>query len=567
MSKFDVKAYLSQPDMKVKSFDVNSYLSKQEDAPAEPESRELETFAKSAADSATLGYFPHLQALKDEAFEALGKGDNKSYIERRDAYISELEKLKQENPKSSMAGNVAGFVAPMLLTGGASAAMKGASLGSKALQAAKTGAVLGAVANPGDVEGEMGLQLGDRAKGAAISGALSGAAVPVTAAVSSLVQKGASKLKSSAAEDAYDALSPRKRFVSQDIARDQIDNVGQELLEKKIITGKPKPKEQLLAEIQAAKLGAGKNMGSVIDDLAEKEASFFGKASKEAQEVAIPGQSSIRGGIDRNLIADELEKELLSDLPLKPVQRDNQKIMELVDDFRKGPPLTIKEGQDFKVKLNKLINYDRLPGADIPLEEKFYRALSDKINTGVDDAAEAIAGSSGMKDQWGAAKKSYGALKRAETLTQDRLAAEKANRIISPSDYAMGGLGALLGQAQGDTPEEKLMYAAGGAALGGANRFGRKYGSQITAGLKNKLAPKISTASEAVAKGVINNPKVASYVLSQMAQKAGYDNEKASFPEVTKNSALMQKFRDNPALIDMIENEGLKAAIVRRLRQ
>lgn len=154
--------------------------------------------------TATMGYLPQLQAgvekllpnptadvdakLKEEGFYV--PSNDRSYLEARDENIKRLADEKADHPIASGVGTAAGIVAGAALPAGQIA--KTAGLGAKALHGAKMGAAYGAIANPGDTEGEYSpLQVMDRGKNAAI-GAGIGAIAPV--AVEG-VKKGAGAVK------------------------------------------------------------------------------------------------------------------------------------------------------------------------------------------------------------------------------------------------------------------------------------------------------------------------------------------------------------------------------------
>lgn len=131
---------------------------------AEPESSKLGE-AQAAVESFynTLGlkYLPQLQAVGEQAFTPLFNlihGQDvqaDDYLTARDRYISRQQQLEEQNPKATLAGDVAGLIANMLVPGASSV---------KAL------AAQAALANPGDKKGELsGLQLQDRATNAALS--------------------------------------------------------------------------------------------------------------------------------------------------------------------------------------------------------------------------------------------------------------------------------------------------------------------------------------------------------------------------------------------------------------
>lgn len=173
----------------------------QTQAKPSPTTNTGQAFVESLGNSAAAGYLPQLQGATDVAMDsvsdsAIAKGfgvsvpqsvDEKlkaqgfnipksklSYAEARDANIRRIQKEAEEHPIASAAGGLTGGLAAGVATS-AIAPINAASRIGRVVQAAKGGAILGAVANPGDTEGEVsGLQLSDRASNAAKGGALGG---------------------------------------------------------------------------------------------------------------------------------------------------------------------------------------------------------------------------------------------------------------------------------------------------------------------------------------------------------------------------------------------------------
>ncbi|HTL13064.1 MAG TPA: hypothetical protein VL588_11275 [Bdellovibrionota bacterium] len=111
-----------------------------------------------------------------------------TYLSRRDATIERMRKENKEHPWLSGAGTVTGVLASGIAMGGAMApravAAEGAGLGARAAaagarvyQAAKTGAAMGFLANPGDTKGEFSPVQLDERMGNAKAGAITGGAI------------------------------------------------------------------------------------------------------------------------------------------------------------------------------------------------------------------------------------------------------------------------------------------------------------------------------------------------------------------------------------------------------
>ncbi len=148
MADFDINKYISNnQDSKEKpqGFDLNDYLAKhKEENPEkalklEPESEwsPTESAGQGALQGATLGFSDELGGVLGAAQEKIlpgGNPDKKSlidlYKEYKDFQSQRNSQAQNANPKSYMAGNIAGSIAPTALTGGSVAA--GAGVGAAA---------------------------------------------------------------------------------------------------------------------------------------------------------------------------------------------------------------------------------------------------------------------------------------------------------------------------------------------------------------------------------------------------------------------------------------------------
>lgn len=499
----------------------------QAEAPSEGPSK-AQTALESYGNAATLGYLPHIQVAlevdpnKDLDAKLAAQGFNisqpdSSYVSRRDANIKRIAEQEAANPNSALLGKVAGIGASMLLPAGAIA--KEASLASKIISGAKTGAIYGAAANPGDVAGELSpLQLEERAKAGAI-GAGIGAAAPVLVEGIQAGARGASNLLKDVAERrAFKALGPYQRQAVQNA--DNINEIGRVLLDEGVVNAKPTSYAGLEARAAAAKYNKGKEIGNIVDELASKA----------------DGQNTSRAEI-----VEKVREASMPDARAIGVKPEAQKVSSLVDELAAGKDLSLKDIRDLKAATGKQINWDRLPGADIPTDEKFQRALYSKLVEAENNIAENLAssGNSKLKD----AKAAYGALAKAEKISGSREAKEFANRLISPSDYGVGiGGAALLGPK--------------GAALAVANNLGRKYGNQVIASGSDAISRALSKAGNVNLSGATRDAVIAA---ASRAKMGSADSQGSLDPSV------IEQFRQNPKLIEFIQDPIIRAEIERRL--
>lgn len=302
MADFDPKAYIQKAKQEHEAnFSPNAYIEMAKASQSAPNSTSaLQAFGEHAANAATFGYLPHLQALAskfapnpnaglDEKMKAEGFNivqAEPNYVEERDANIKRLATESKEHPWASGFGTAAGIIAGGamgggLLGGGKAAATAGhrlalslggkktaAKLIGKAFQGAEAGAKAGFLANPGDVEGQIDpLQLGARAQNAPIA-AVIGASVPIGVEGVKRGGKGiAEYLKEKAAEKAFRSLGRGTPTQMQKAVESGKNiEIGQALLDEGAIPifGTPK---RIAHRVEALKEKAGEKVGQIIDSV------------------------------------------------------------------------------------------------------------------------------------------------------------------------------------------------------------------------------------------------------------------------------------------------------------
>ena len=198
----------------------------------------LESLGRGAAQGASFGFADELTGAGEALATTAPSGNYledllTNYKKARDESRAAYKAAEQANPKSYMAGDIAGGVGTGLLTGGAGAVGSiGKVAGKESLkQLAKLGAKQGAIQGLGlseaDLtEGELGQAAKDTAIGAGVGG-VAGAIVPMAA-------KGAGKLVSEATDYLTDK-SPmllEKGKAAYDLGKKGVGVVGKEAREK-----------------------------------------------------------------------------------------------------------------------------------------------------------------------------------------------------------------------------------------------------------------------------------------------------------------------------------------------
>jgi len=414
-----------------------------------------------------------------------------TYLDRRESFKKQLQDVSDAAPIAALLGGVSGAVAP------GAAIQKGVvkalpALGKMAIGLpAVTGAIEAGLTNPGSQAGEADpVQLEERLRAAGIGGLAGFGGGAIAKYLPSL----ASKLMGSAKASAFKALGPYSRDVIKANEKDAIGKIGQTLLDEGVISAKPKSYEELAKVLGSKKELAGQDIGEFIKGL---EARSLSQAAETG--AAMPG-------LNRQAMAEALSKDLVVPSKEAIFTNKNEKFKDLIQQFAStDAPIGLSEAQALKKTLGSQINWDRLPGADIPDEEKFLRSLYNKVSTGIEDTAETMAGAEGAKDAYKAMKQKYGNLSTAEQIASRKESKDFANRFISPSDYAAGGIGAIIGSSQGNDLESKIKGAAVGAGLGAVNKFGRTKGPQVSAFAKQGLS-KLISRSEPLRQAYQQNP-------------------------------------------------------------
>lgn len=460
----------------------------------------INTGIQSAANMVALKYGPDINALIEPAVNKIGNlltGNNvqtdQSFGQRREDYAKRLALSRETNPKAALTGDVAGLVGGSLLLPGAGA-VKAATGAGRIAKGAAIAAGYGAAQSPDQVEGQYNpIQLGERLKNAGIGLVAGGAGQ----AIGEGVTKAASILKDSAARQAFKSLGPYARETRQNYEKGRIESIGKTLLDEGVIGGVPKSYEKIAQKSEDLAQSKGKQIGSLISDVSQKS----------------------KTGIMSSDLADGLRQRLLvsSDAANKiaPIAQQNKYFETLINGFaKKDGSFTIEGAQDLKNLVNKQIKWDRLPGADIPKEEQFYRALYSSLNDQIETAAGKAAGAVGRGEELKGLKQAYGSAKEAASISSKREAKNFANRFLSPSDYGVAGVGAVIGSGRGDTPEDKIKNALLGASLGLGNKALRQYGPQVLATGLNNLGSVAGNASQ------ITTPFASQQVLSPLVRKS-----------------------------------------------
>ncbi len=442
--------------------------------------------------AASLGYLPQLQSLAskltpdpgaetDAKLEAQGFKINQqkpTYLSERDANIKRLQQESQEHPVASLAGAVGGSLATGIAASGA-LPINAASRIGRIAQAAKGGAVLGALSNPGDTEGEVSpIQAAGRVKGAVAGGLIGGGGQGVVEGVSSAAKAVAgipAKLTSKAEERAFKASGAMLRDYRKAAGQDRINEIGRFMLDNGLI--KPGMSVEDIAQA-ASKLKDenGKAIGTIIEELGTHEATAGGQVS-------------------RSDLANEIRNKLIQEAGTPSVAKSNKAFGELASEFENmgDKNVSVTALQKLKNQLQKEINWDRLPGADIPTDEQFNRAAYTSVKDALEKRADSLAEATGRAD-YKDLKSAYRNSSDVAKIAKDQALRKGANNFFSLGDKISGGAGFAAGFASGDSLEDRLKRGALGAGAAIATKTARSYGTPIVSIGLDKLGRAITNS-------------------------------------------------------------------------
>jgi len=535
----------------------------------------LEHFGNAAA----LGYMPQIQGfvskvmpdpnadldkkLKEQGFTV--SPQEKTYAQERDAYAKRLQDQESNHPVASAVGTIGGSLASGIAASGLTPINAATRLGRVA-QAAKGGAIIGALSNPGDTEGEVNILQGeDRLRNLAVGGTI-GAAGQGLIEGASAAAKGvgnlAGKLNSKAEERAFKSSGAMLKDYRNAASKDKINDLGRFMLDN----GMVEPGSSF--ETVAAKSGAIKQeAGAKIAETykaandAVNNPKFLEKITPEIK------QSLEKSAFNPVQFADEFESALQSEYKgTAGFRKALPQVQSVLSDIKEiGPDANILQLQKAKVDVDSLINYDK-EFRDQPLAKQLLAKLRGKLSEKIDSRISALDNALGSDALAGLkeANKKYGMAAQLEGISSDRVLRENANRFFSPSDYMTSVGGAVVGAATGDGIENKIKNAAIGAGLGLANKGMRKYGTPLVskaldkagsflrdAGLESlgRTAAPALEATERTPSALANTIGVMSKTdLSEPIQKVAAE-------DITDRNPAQTKKKSN---LDRWANEGAK---------
>ncbi len=400
----------------------------------------LESALRGAAQGATLGFGDELVGAGESALGSLGLVPDKTYEQSRDESRLANAKAQSENPITYGVGEIGGGVASNLILPGSAATM-----GGRALQAAATGAIMGAgTANNRD----------EILPSMAVGGALGGVAAPLTELGAGAVSKGANKLS-----EYLSGLSSKLNVKATGATGLQASKfkpeLGQEM--KKLDLGWFDGPQAIANKMQGVLDESGKKIGSTLEGLDAQG------ASANINLIVGKLQSKI----------DELSSEFGNE---KIVAQLKNELNNLLEKRISNIPLTAAEAG--KRNFQAQVNYNS-PEAD----KKSAAVMANLFKNEVEDAASATSPEAAniFKEN----KRLFGLYSPVQEAAQKRA-----------STLSQSPMGGLLDVA--------AVSAGGGGPLGLVSAAARKViaprGANIAAKLSDKVSNLLQTNPQALGK-------------------------------------------------------------------
>jgi hypothetical protein len=515
-----------------------SKFQKAEEAPPSEEEAKpgyLESLLRGAAQMGSLGF----------ADEVAGRARS---LLKGTPYAEEVEKsraadsaAKSANPKTFFAGEVGGAVGTSLIPGlgpargialGAASGYGGSSASDISGQARDTaiGAAGGLV---GTGVGEAAGKLLARPVGTALANAGEGLPpktpnylAPVSDKLKDMAEKRAVK----------QAGAMLKNFRGLE-HQGRLNETGRMLLDEGIVG--PLTPLSGVAKKAAAKV---EEQGQIIGGVEKALDSKFDMMANHPQfrdKLFNPKQ-----------FADKFEAQTLSKLENDPAMADlvpavKQKLQRFRD--MGDNPIPFGKANDIKRSFDAFLNHTKEQTPQKELIKQLRGALNGEIENKVAEVGGAVYPD--LLTKYKAAKKAYGLAKGVQDMSEDKLLREEANRYLSPSDYGVGGVGAVVGGMLGHAPGAAIGAAAG--SIG--NKLSRKYGSALGA-----------NALDAASRGVqkLGDPRTVGTNLMQSAAPSVIGGQQASQAfqprEKELDPKLLDMVRQRPELINSIQNPMLR---------
>lgn len=477
--------------------------------------------------AASFGYLPQLQAAAekltpdpssgvDEKLKAQGfqiKQPSQDYVSLRDQNIDRLQGLQASNPKSYLAGGVAGTVASVPAVGGALGKVGLASAPASGIlgrvgQAAAGGAAQGLIQNPGDTEGEVDLLQGkERLNNAALGAATGAVAQGATEGIkksSDLILNLPNTLKEYAQLKAFKSSGAMLKDYRKAAERGRIGQMGQEMIDQGLVKA-GSTFEDVAQKSSELKQKAGKVIGDTYQAASQKlENPEFLRSLSPAQLTLIE-KTNLNSIEFAKELGDRFSVELKGKAGSKSALNAVQNTLEELS--ANGKLSNMSQIQDFKEGLDDAIKYNYELSKE-PLTKQYLFKIRDYLKDKIQDrigALDQVLGSDSL-ESLKEANKQYGTWAEISRISKDRVHRENANRFKSLTDTIAGvggaGAGAVTGGLLKGDLEGTVKGAALGAGLGLLSKGSRLYGNPLLVQGASKLGSALGAIPQPATRAV-----------------------------------------------------------------
>lgn len=462
-----------------------------------PQDRRGEAFLQNFGNAVSFGYLPQIQAstepliqgaldlfstdktdekLRNQGFD-IQEAPEQSYVERRDNNIRNLQTLSEENPVASALGGVSGSIVSGIATGGGLAKVlgtsgKAASMGKRFLDAGKTGAVIGAVRNPGDTEGEVdAFQFGDRAENAikdAATGLVVQGGLEGLKATGSAVKNAGKNLKTYAQNKTLKASGAMLKDFRKAVGKKKVGELGQTAIDEKLV-----------------------NMGDDVSDIAKNSESAMKESGKrigdiynKADDVTTLSQGDIRSL--NNDFLEESSKRLEGTIDGDEVALKLDKILTKITET-KNP--TFGQLRKLRASIDEKINFAK-ETKDLPAFQEELVHLRNRVQDMV--KSKIASANPELSKQLAKENKRFSNISEIAKMSKDKMAREESNAAYGLRERISGGAAAVVGSVVGSSVGGPIGGAIGAGVSGtlGAitTKAARQYGTPFVAMTANKVA-------------------------------------------------------------------------------
>ena len=474
-----------------------------------PQDRPGEAFLQNFGNAFTMGYLPQIQAAVEPAFQKtldvlsfdntddqlraqgfqVEEAPESSYVERRDSNIRNLHDLSESNPVASMAGGVSGSLVSGIATGGGLAKVlgttgKAASMGKRFLNAGKTGAVIGAIRNPGDTEGEVEvLQIKDRATnavkdaatGLVVQGGLEGLKAGGTA-----IKNAGKNIKTFSQNKTLKASGAMLKDFRKAFGKKKTGELGQAAIDEKIVNIGDDVAD-IAKNAEAKMKDAGQKIGAIYNKADDVTSLSNGDIRKFNNDFLEESSKRLEGTLDGDDVALKLDKVLTK--------------------FTENKNPTFGELRKLRASIDEKINFAK-ETKDLPAFQEELVHLRNKVQ---DMVKQKIASANPeLSKQLAKENRRFSNISEIAKMSKDKMAREESNAAYGLRERISGGAAAVVGSVVGSSVGGPIGGAIGAGVSGtlGAitTKAARQYGTPFVAMTANKVARVLEKNQNALGK-------------------------------------------------------------------